>query len=68
MQWEKMVADHPEILVGSTNKYQKGETTDPEPWLPHGYAILRRGLAWRWLVAGRHGPDVSPGDLPGKAG
>ena len=49
MQWEKMVADHPEILVGSTNKYQNGETTDPERWVPHGYAILRvdsRGAGW----------------------
>jgi len=49
MQWEKMVADHPEILVGSTNKYQNWETTDPERWVPHGYAIVRvdsRGAGW----------------------
>src|SRR5262245_65925929 len=32
LQWEKMVADHPEILEGSTNKYQNWETTDPERW------------------------------------
>src|ERR1700704_6415446 len=30
LQWEKMVADYPEILVGSTNSYQNWETTDPE--------------------------------------
>lgn len=36
MQWEKMVADHPEILQGSTNEYQNWETTDPERWVPHG--------------------------------
>jgi uncharacterized protein len=41
MQWEKMVADHPEILDGSTNKYQSWEVTDPERWVPHGYAIVR---------------------------
>jgi len=49
MQWEKMVADHPEILEGSTNKYQNWETTDPERWVPHGYAVVRvdsRGAGW----------------------
>jgi predicted acyl esterase len=49
MQWQKMVADHPEILQGSTNKYQNWETTDPERWVPHGYAIVRvdsRGAGW----------------------
>ena len=51
MHWEKLVGDHPEILEGSTNKYQNWETTDPERWVPHGYARARR-LARRWLVAG----------------
>lgn len=49
LQWAKMVADHPEILVGSTNKYQNWETTDPERWVPHGYAVVRvdsRGAGW----------------------
>jgi predicted acyl esterase len=49
LQWEKMVADHPEILEGSTNKYQNWETTDPERWIPHGYAVVRvdsRGAGW----------------------
>jgi uncharacterized protein len=41
MQWEKMVADHPEILEGSTNKYQNWETTDPERWVPHDYVVIR---------------------------
>ena len=41
MQWEKMVTDHPDILDGSTNKYQNWETTDPERWVPHGYAVIR---------------------------
>lgn len=36
MQWGKMVADYPEILEGSSNKYQNWETTDPERWVPHG--------------------------------
>jgi predicted acyl esterase len=49
MQWEKMVADHPEILQGSTNKYQNWEVTDPERWVPHGYVVIRvdsRGAGW----------------------
>ena len=49
LQWEKMVADYPEILKGSTNKYQNWETTDPERWVPHGYAVVRvdsRGAGW----------------------
>jgi uncharacterized protein len=48
-QWNKMVADHPEILKGSTNKYQSWEVTDPERWVPHGYALARvdsRGAGW----------------------
>ena len=49
MQWEKMVTDHPEILQGSTNKYQNWEVTDPERWVPHCYAVVRvdsRGAGW----------------------
>src|SRR5215475_8404526 len=48
-QWEKMVADHPEILEGSSNKYQNWEVTDPERWVPHGYVVIRvdsRGAGW----------------------
>ncbi|MBT3350165.1 MAG: CocE/NonD family hydrolase [Nitrospinaceae bacterium] len=40
-QWEKMIEDYPEILEGSTNKYQNWEVTDPECWIPHGYACVR---------------------------
>ncbi len=49
MQWGQMVAAHPEILEGSSNKYQAWEVTDPERWVPHGYAIVRvdsRGSGW----------------------
>jgi predicted acyl esterase len=48
-QWNKMVEDHPEILEGSTNKYQNWEVTDPERWVPHGYVVIRvdsRGAGW----------------------
>ena len=49
LQWGKMVEDYPEILRGSTNRYQNWETTDPERWIPHGYAVVRvdsRGAGW----------------------
>ncbi len=49
IQWQKMVADYPEILEGSSNKYQNWEVTDPERWVPHGYAVVRvdsRGAGW----------------------
>ena len=48
-QWQKMVEDYPEILEGSTNKYQNWEVTDPERWVPHGYVVIRvdsRGAGW----------------------
>ena len=48
-QWNKMVADHPEILQGSTNKYQNWEVADPERWVPRRYALVRvdsRGAGW----------------------
>ena len=39
--WENMSAEHPEILAGSTNKYQNWEVVDPEKWVPEGYACVR---------------------------
>jgi predicted acyl esterase len=48
-QWAKMVGDYPEIMKASTGKYQNWETTDPERWIPHGYAVVRvdsRGAGW----------------------
>jgi hypothetical protein len=49
MQWRKLVEDYPEVLNGSTNKYQAWEVVDPERWVPHGYAVVRvdsRGAGW----------------------
>jgi hypothetical protein len=49
MQWQKLVADHPDVLEGSSNAYQAWEVTDPERWVPHGYAVVRvdsRGAGW----------------------
>jgi predicted acyl esterase len=39
--WEIMVAGHPDVPYGSTNKYQTWEAVDPEKWVPDGYACVR---------------------------
>lgn len=48
-QWDKMVRDHPDVLAGSSNRYQNWEVADPEKWVPEGYACVRvdsRGAGW----------------------
>ena len=40
-QWEKMAQEHPDVLKGSSNKYQNWEVVDPEKWVPDGYACVR---------------------------
>jgi uncharacterized protein len=39
--WQNMVASHPDVASGSTNKYQNWEVVDPEKWVPHGYVCVR---------------------------
>lgn len=39
--WEHLTRTHPEVLEGSSNKYQSWELVDPEKWVPDGYALLR---------------------------
>ena len=34
--WQSMIANHPDVAYGSTNKYQNWEVVDPEKWVPHG--------------------------------
>jgi predicted acyl esterase len=41
VQWKKLVDNHPDVLEGSTNKYQNWEAVDPEKWVPDGYACVR---------------------------
>jgi uncharacterized protein len=36
MQWQKMIADHPEILEGSSNKYQAWRSPTPSAGCPTG--------------------------------
>jgi predicted acyl esterase len=39
--WQRMVAEHPDVAYGSSNKYQSWEVVDPEKWVPEGYACVR---------------------------
>jgi predicted acyl esterase len=39
--WQRMVAEHPDVAHGSTNRYQNWEVVDPEKWVPDGYACVR---------------------------
>ena len=39
--WQRMVAEHPEVARGSSNRYQSWEVVDPEKWVPDGYACVR---------------------------
>ncbi len=39
--WLRIVKSAPEVLEGSSNKYQNWELFDPEKWVPDGYVCLR---------------------------
>jgi uncharacterized protein len=39
--WSRLVKSAPEVLAGSSNKYQNWELVDPEKWVPDGYACVR---------------------------
>ena len=39
--WQRMVAEHPDVAYGSSNKYQNWEVVDPEKWVPDGYVCVR---------------------------
>ena len=40
-QWNKMIAQHPDVAAGSSNRYQSFELCDPEKFVPEGYAVVR---------------------------
>jgi predicted acyl esterase len=39
--WARLTKAAPEVLRGSSNKYQNWELVDPEKWVPDGYVCLR---------------------------
>jgi uncharacterized protein len=52
--WARLTKAAPEVLAGSSNKYQNWELVDPEKWVPDGYVIIR---------ADSRGAGRSPGFL-----
>jgi len=39
--WSRLIESAPEVLAGSSNKYQNWELVDPEKWVLDGYACVR---------------------------
>jgi uncharacterized protein len=39
--WARLTKAAPEVLRGSSNRYQNWELVDPEKWVPDGYACVR---------------------------
>jgi predicted acyl esterase len=39
--WQVIEAKYPEVLRGSSNRYQNWEAVDPEKWVPDGYVCVR---------------------------
>jgi uncharacterized protein len=39
--WTRLTKAAPEVLQGSSNKYQNWELVDPEKWVPDGYVCVR---------------------------
>ena len=39
--WARLTEAAPEVLEGSSNKYQNWELVDPEKWVPDGYVCAR---------------------------
>ena len=39
--WTRLIKAAPEVLQGSSNRYQNWELVDPEKWVPDGYVCVR---------------------------
>ena len=39
--WKRMQEKQPDVMAGSSNKYQSWEICDPEKWVPDGYVCVR---------------------------
>ncbi|MGB7010175.1 MAG: CocE/NonD family hydrolase [Pseudolabrys sp.] len=39
--WRRMEEKQPDVMAGSTNRYQSWEVCDPEKWVPDGYVCVR---------------------------
>ena len=39
-QWRRLVESHPEVMTGSSGRYQNWEVPDPEKWVPLTPAVF----------------------------
>jgi predicted acyl esterase len=39
--WSKLIAEHPDVIAGTSAKYANFEVVDPEKWVPDGYVCVR---------------------------
>ena len=65
--WLRIVKAAPEVLEGSSNKYQNWELFDPEKWVPDGYVCVRvdsrgagRSPGYLEVVVAARGARTSP--------
>jgi predicted acyl esterase len=63
LAWERMVTDYPEILEGSSNKYQNWEAVDPEKWVPDGFVCVRVDSRGAGRSPGVFDPTSSPREI-----
>jgi len=56
--WQSMIANHPDVAYGSTNRYQNWEVVDPEKWVPYDYICVR--VDSRGTIARIHRSFFSP--------
>ena len=50
-KWTRLIKAAPDVLEGSSNKYQNWELVDPEKWVPDGYVVRARRFARRRPLA-----------------
>lgn len=39
--WKPLASKYPEVVAGTSARYENWETVDPEKWVPDGYACVR---------------------------
>jgi uncharacterized protein len=39
--WDIMVRNHPDVVAGTSSRYQSWELVDPEKWVPDDYVVVR---------------------------
>ena len=51
-QWDQLVSVYPELFSnGSTGRYLRWETADPERWVPDEFVIIQIDFTWKRKIA-----------------